>query len=128
MPSADDELLARLPAAAVVSRWVIKRNVWHEAFELHADWIRLCSDDRLRQQVVRAHQDVEDGYEFLAKRLLITVFSAPNHYGEFDNAGVTMTTDGDIDGLHGDPSPDRGRSKAHYDSYLRSILTIRHPR
>ena len=49
--------------------------------------------------MVQAHQDVEDGYEFLAKRLLITVFSAPDHYGEFDNAGVTMTTDGDIDGL-----------------------------
>ena len=43
-------------------------------------------------------QVVEDGYEFLAKQLLITVFSAPDHYGEFDNAGVTMTTDGDIDG------------------------------
>ena len=53
--------------------------------------------------MVQAHQDVEDGYEFLAKRLLITVFSAPDHYGEFDNAGVTMTTDGDIDGLHGHP-------------------------
>ena len=47
----------------------------------------------------------------LAKRLLITVFSAPDHYGEFDNAGVTMTTDGDIDGLHSEPSPDRGRTQ-----------------
>ena len=53
--------------------------------------------------MVQAHLDVEDGYEFLAKRLLITVFSAPDHYGEFDNAGVTMTTDGDIDGLHSHP-------------------------
>ena len=61
--------------------------------------------------MVQAHLDVEDGYEFLAKRLLITVFSAPDHYGEFDNAGVTMSTDGDIDGLHSDPSPDRGRTQ-----------------
>ena len=65
------------------------------------------------------HRVVEDGYEFLAKQLLITVFSAPDHYGEFDNAGVTMTTDGDIDELHGDPSPAAVGGKAHYDSYLR---------
>ena len=38
-------------------------------------------------------QVVEDGYEFLAKQLLITVFSAPNYYGEFDNTGVTMAID-----------------------------------
>ncbi|CAE7490213.1 bimG, partial [Symbiodinium pilosum] len=37
--------------------------------------------------VCRAHQVVEDGYEFFAKRQLITLFSAPNYCGEFDNAG-----------------------------------------
>jgi serine/threonine-protein phosphatase PP1 catalytic subunit len=30
---------------------------------------------------------VEDGYEFFAKRKLVTIFSAPNYCGEFDNAG-----------------------------------------
>lgn len=30
---------------------------------------------------------MEDGYEFFAKRQLVTVFSAPNYCGEFDNAG-----------------------------------------
>ena len=35
----------------------------------------------------RAHQVVEDGYEFFAKRSLVTLFSAPNYCGEFDNAG-----------------------------------------
>ena len=29
--------------------------------------------------VCRAHQVVEDGYEFFAKRQLITLFSAPNY-------------------------------------------------
>ena len=33
------------------------------------------------------HQVVEDGYEFFAKRQLVTLFSAPNYCGEFDNAG-----------------------------------------
>jgi len=43
--------------------------------------------------IVRAHQVVEDGYEFLGNRQLITLFSAPNYCGEFDNAGAIMTID-----------------------------------
>jgi serine/threonine-protein phosphatase PP1 catalytic subunit len=36
---------------------------------------------------------VEDGYEFFAKRQLVTIFSAPNYCGEFDNAGGVMSVD-----------------------------------
>ncbi|KAM3186365.1 Serine/threonine-protein phosphatase PP1-gamma catalytic subunit A [Hymenolepis weldensis] len=36
---------------------------------------------------------VEDGYEFFAKRQLVTLFSAPNYCGEFDNAGALMSVD-----------------------------------
>jgi serine/threonine-protein phosphatase PP1 catalytic subunit len=43
--------------------------------------------------MVRAHQVVEDGYEFFANRQLITLFSAPNYCGEFDNAGAMMSVD-----------------------------------
>jgi len=43
--------------------------------------------------VCRAHQVVEDGYEFFAKRQLVTLFSAPNYCGEFDNAGAMMSVD-----------------------------------
>ena len=43
--------------------------------------------------VVRAHQVVEDGYEFFAGRSLVTLFSAPNYCGEFDNAGAMMYVD-----------------------------------
>mmetsp|Transcript_58119 Transcript_58119/g.126232 ORF Transcript_58119/g.126232 Transcript_58119/m.126232 type:complete len:325 (-) Transcript_58119:207-1181(-) len=43
--------------------------------------------------VCRAHQVVEDGYEFFARRQLVTVFSAPNYCGEFDNAGAMMSVD-----------------------------------
>lgn len=43
--------------------------------------------------IVRAHQVVEDGYEFFADRQLVTLFSAPNFKGEFDNAGAVMAID-----------------------------------
>mmetsp|Transcript_21679 Transcript_21679/g.47205 ORF Transcript_21679/g.47205 Transcript_21679/m.47205 type:complete len:306 (-) Transcript_21679:34-951(-) len=46
--------------------------------------------------VVRAHQVVADGYEFFAGRKLITLFSAPNYCGEFDNAGALMCVDASL--------------------------------
>lgn len=46
--------------------------------------------------IVRAHQVVEDGYEFFADRMLVTLFSAPNYCGEFDNAGAIMVVSKDL--------------------------------
>ena len=43
--------------------------------------------------ICRAHQVVEEGYEFFAKRQLVTIFSAPNYCGEFDNSGAMMSVD-----------------------------------
>jgi serine/threonine-protein phosphatase PP1 catalytic subunit len=43
--------------------------------------------------VCRAHEVVDDGYEFFSKRQLVTVFSAPNYCGEFDNCGAMMIVD-----------------------------------
>ncbi|KAL8157840.1 hypothetical protein AgCh_002524 [Apium graveolens] len=39
---------------------------------------------------------VEDGYEFFAERQLVTIFSAPDYCGEFDNAGAMMSVDGNL--------------------------------
>ncbi|CAP38495.2 Protein CBG21670 [Caenorhabditis briggsae] len=40
--------------------------------------------------IVRAHQVVQDGYEFFANRKLVTLFSAPHYCGQFDNATAVM--------------------------------------
>ncbi|KAL1427445.1 hypothetical protein MTO96_017400 [Rhipicephalus appendiculatus] len=39
---------------------------------------------------------VEDGYEFFAKRQLVTIFSAPNYCGVFDNAAGMMSVDANL--------------------------------
>lgn len=43
--------------------------------------------------ICRAHQVVEEGYEFNWNRKLVTVFTAPNYCGEFDNNGAFMNVD-----------------------------------
>lgn len=46
--------------------------------------------------ICRAHQCVEDGYEFFANRQLLTLFSAPNYCGEFDNAGAMISVNEEL--------------------------------
>ncbi|RRT85640.1 hypothetical protein GW17_00008668 [Ensete ventricosum] len=55
---------------------------------------QLCSSNGLRVMVVV--QVVEDGYEFFADRQLVTIFSAPNYCGEFNNAGALMSVDASL--------------------------------
>lgn len=46
--------------------------------------------------VCRAHMIVEDGFEFFGNRTLVTIFSAPNYCGEFDNSGAIMSVNKDL--------------------------------
>ncbi|CEG66934.1 Putative Serine/threonine-protein phosphatase [Rhizopus microsporus] len=46
--------------------------------------------------VCRAHMVVEDGYQFFNDRTLVTVFSAPNYCGEFDNFGAIMSVNEEL--------------------------------
>ncbi|KAF7258754.1 hypothetical protein EG68_03773 [Paragonimus skrjabini miyazakii] len=43
--------------------------------------------------ICRAHEVVEDGYEFFGRRQLVTIFSAPNYCLDFNNAGGMMKVD-----------------------------------
>lgn len=46
--------------------------------------------------ICRGHQVIEDGYEFFGNRSLVTIFSAPNYCGEFDNAGAALNVSKDL--------------------------------
>lgn len=63
------------------------------SFVYGADVVAKFLADHDLDLICRAHQVVEDGYEFFAKRQLVTIFSAPNYCGEFDNAGAMMSVD-----------------------------------
>ncbi|KAG1141639.1 hypothetical protein G6F37_008939 [Rhizopus arrhizus] len=41
--------------------------------------------------VCRAHMVMQDGYQFFNQQTLVTVFSAPNYCGEFDNFAAIMS-------------------------------------
>ncbi|VDN04350.1 unnamed protein product [Thelazia callipaeda] len=43
--------------------------------------------------IARAHQVVQDGYEFFGARKCVTIFSAPHYCGQFDNAAAMMSVD-----------------------------------
>ena len=57
------------------------------SFKFGAEVVRQFLHKHDLDLICRAHQVVEDGYQFFAKRQLVTVFSAPNYCGSYDNAG-----------------------------------------
>ncbi|KAK0140539.1 Serine/threonine-protein phosphatase PP1-beta catalytic subunit [Merluccius polli] len=76
--------------------WSLLPSLKHRYFDQpspdpcgQAGWV----DETRLKSVSRRRHVVEDGYEFFAKRQLVTLFSAPNYCGEFDNAGGMMSVD-----------------------------------
>jgi serine/threonine-protein phosphatase PP1 catalytic subunit len=77
---------------------IMKLQGWAEndrgvSFVFGADVVQDFLERQDLDLIVRAHQVVEDGYQFFAGRRLVTLFSAPNYCGEFDNAGGMITVD-----------------------------------
>lgn len=57
------------------------------------DVVRRFLNEHDLDLVCRAHMVVEDGYEFFGDRGLVTLFSAPNYCGEFNNSAAVMCVD-----------------------------------
>ena len=66
------------------------------SFTFGADIVNSFTKKHDIDLICRAHQVVEDGYEFFCNRKLVTIFSAPNYCGEFDNSGGMLTVDEDL--------------------------------
>lgn len=77
-----------------ISGW--RENDRGVSFVFGPDVVRDFLETHDLDLVIRAHQVVEDGYEFFAGRLLVTLFSAPNYCGEFDNAGGMISIDEEL--------------------------------
>lgn len=85
--------------------------LWSDPADMEQDWepnergVSFCFGKKVITEflahhdfdlVCRAHMVVEDGYEFFNDRVLVTVFSAPNYCGEFDNWGAVMSVSSEL--------------------------------
>ncbi|KAJ3296138.1 serine/threonine protein phosphatase Pzh1 [Borealophlyctis nickersoniae] len=85
--------------------------LWSDPSDVAADWednergVSYCFGRAIVSEflakhdldlVCRAHMVVEEGYEFFNDRTLVTIFSAPNYCGEFDNKGAVMAVNEDL--------------------------------
>ena len=82
------DLLWADPKRGQVERWCPNERGISYTFneEVVADFLDKFDLDL----ICRAHQVVEDGYEFFADMGLVTLCSAPNYAGELDNSGAMM--------------------------------------
>ncbi|KAG9255975.1 calcineurin-like phosphoesterase [Emericellopsis atlantica] len=85
--------------------------LWSDPADMEQDWeanergVSYCFGKRVITDflavhdfdlICRAHMVVEDGYEFFNDKVLVTVFSAPNYCGEFDNWGAVMSVSSEL--------------------------------
>ena len=60
------------------------------------DYVKNFVEKNNLDLICRAHQVVEEGFEFFADMKLVTVFTAPNYMGEFDNNGGILEIGEDL--------------------------------
>ena len=70
--------------------------LWSDPEDNNTGWGKNFLEKNDLDLLCRAHQVVEEGYEFFGNRQLVTVFSAPNYCGEFDNNGAIMDVDEEL--------------------------------
>lgn len=70
---------------------------------------------------------MEDGYEFFADRNLVTVFSAPNYYGEWDNAAAIMIVDEDLMCKFKIIQPAEKKDLLKSERWIKNMQKTKHP-
>ena len=60
------------------------------------DYVKNFVEKNNLDLLCRAHQVVEEGFEFFADMKLVTIFTAPNYMGEFDNNGGILEVGEDL--------------------------------
>ncbi|KAI8062219.1 Metallo-dependent phosphatase-like protein [Gongronella butleri] len=108
--SMDDVRLIKRPTD-VPEYGLLNDLLWADPSDTTLDWednergVSYCFGKRIVNEflakhdldlVCRAHMVVEDGYEFFNDRTLVTIFSAPNYCGEFDNFGAIMSVNEEL--------------------------------
>jgi serine/threonine-protein phosphatase PP1 catalytic subunit len=66
------------------------------SYTFSKDVVREFCENNDLDLICRAHQVVEEGYEFFSDMRLVTIFSAPNYMGEFDNNGGILSINQDL--------------------------------
>ena len=70
-----------------------ERNV---SITFSKDYVKNFVEKNNLDLICRAHQVVEEGFEFFADMKLVTIFTAPNYMGEFDNNGGILEVGEDL--------------------------------
>uniref|UniRef100_A0A1I8H9S6 Serine/threonine-protein phosphatase n=1 Tax=Macrostomum lignano TaxID=282301 RepID=A0A1I8H9S6_9PLAT len=83
-----------------------------------------CCHGGLSPDLQSLEQVVEDGYEFFARRQLVTLFSAPNYCGEFDNAGGMMSIDETLMCSFQILKPSEKKAKYQYGGLANTIAPV----
>uniref|UniRef100_A0A0N4Z0Q5 Serine/threonine-protein phosphatase n=1 Tax=Parastrongyloides trichosuri TaxID=131310 RepID=A0A0N4Z0Q5_PARTI len=68
-----------------------KPNIRGAGYSFGVDALLETIDKLKLDLIVRAHQVVQDGYEFFGNKRLVTIFSAPHYCGQFNNAAVVLS-------------------------------------
>ena len=66
------------------------------SFTFNQDVLKSFCEKHDIDLIARGHLVVNDGYEFFCERKLVTIFSAPNYNGVFDNDGCLMKVGEDL--------------------------------
>ena len=90
------------------------------SFKFGADVVSKFLKKHNMDLIVRGHQLVQDGYEFFAKRQLVTLFSAPNYRGEYANAAAIMSLDETLQCSFQILKPTEKKAKYEYGGMIRT--------